>query len=143
MSDSKLYSTGIHWKVFIWPMIFFFSIGLFDGTEYPRIVMILLVLGLIGLISAIIRKMTYELTLTNSTIILRKGILSRTEMRVPLDKVEAISVECSILGRIFGYGTFIYGNGTAATQFKNIASPNTFRKKLFNQMELNHQQRYR
>tara|TARA_R110002020_G_C15996157_1_gene749790 strand:- start:219 stop:464 length:246 start_codon:yes stop_codon:yes gene_type:complete len=81
--------------------------------------------------------------LTKTSVILRKGVFARAEMRVPLDKVDAISVECSMIGRILGYGTFIYGNGTAATRFKNISRPNAFRKKLFAQLENNQQGRYR
>ena len=143
MSDTKLYSTGIHWKVYVWPAIFLLVTSQLDSAEYPQLVLIFLVLGIFSLISAIVRRMTYELTLTSSSVILRKGILAKTEMRVPLDKVEAISVECSIVGRILGYGTFIYGNGTAATRFKNIAKPNTFRKKLFEQIESRGQFSYR
>ena len=74
MSDTKLYSTGIHWKVYVWPVIFLLVAGQLDSSEYSQLVLIFLVLGIFSLLSAIVRRMTYELTLIGSSVILRKGI---------------------------------------------------------------------
>ena len=87
--------------------------------------------GLLGLLSAIIRSASAKLSITEQNVILKSGILSTKDLRVPLDMVEALEVEQSIMGRIFGYGAVIYGNGTTSRKFKNIASPKTFRNKVF------------
>ena len=67
--------------------------------------------------------------LDQQRVIIKVGLLHRRTLEMLLIKVEAISVDQSIAGRIFGYGTIVVvGTGGTREAFENIASPLEFRR---------------
>ena len=74
---------------------------------------------------------TDEFAITNKRIIIKTGLIRRDTFEMNLSKIESISVDQSILGRIFGYGTVKIG-GTGGTKhvFYKIRKPLEFRKKF-------------
>jgi len=79
---------------------------------------------------------TAEFGVTNRRVIIKVGVLRRRTLETLLDKVESISVDQGILGRVFGYGTVaVNGTGAGRTPFKGIAAPLQFRQHVQEQIE--------
>jgi uncharacterized membrane protein YdbT with pleckstrin-like domain len=76
-----------------------------------------------------IRYASSEFAVTDKRVIIKVGLLHRRTLEMLLIKVEAISVDQSIAGRLFGYGTIVVvGTGGTREAFENIASPLEFRR---------------
>jgi len=75
--------------------------------------------------------LTSEFAITNKRIIVKQGFVSRRTMELNLNKVESVSVDQSILGRILNYGSItVLGTGGTREQFANLAAPLEFRKRF-------------
>jgi len=80
------------------------------------------------LIVAIINFSTSEFGITNKKIILKYGVIKRRSIETNLIKVESISINQGILGRILNYGTIIVtGSGGTKTLFPKINNPFNFK----------------
>ena len=74
---------------------------------------------------------TSELAITNKRVLSKFGLIYRTTYELRLDKIESVSVDQSIFGRIFSYGTLkISGTGGNVTPITGIAHPIQFRREL-------------
>ena len=82
-------------------------------------------------VSPWIQKISNEYAITNRRVIIKTGFISRYTYEMPHAKVESISVNQSILGRIFGYGDLIIiGTGGSREPFTTVADPLVFRRKF-------------
>ncbi len=82
-------------------------------------------------IAPLIDSVTSEFAITNKRIIIKVGFISRRTIEMNLTKVESVSIEQSILGRILGYGTIkVIGTGGTREPFSGIANPLEFRKQF-------------
>lgn len=89
----------------------------------------------ISFIWAIIRFYTSEFAVTNKKVIAKRGFISRSTQELLLDRVEGITVQQGVLGRLLDYGTIIVtGTGTARAFFSNIANPLLFQQQLQDQL---------
>lgn len=94
-------------------------------------VAIALVIGLALMLSAIIRRQTTELVLTDRRIIMKRGLVSRDTVEINLNKVESLHVNQGLMGRILGYGDVtVVGTGASLEPLRGISSPLELRKKL-------------
>ena len=94
-------------------------------------VAIALVIGLALMFSAIIRRQTTELVLTDRRIIMKRGLVSRDTVEMNLNKVESLHVNQCLMGRILGYGDVtVVGTGASLEPLRGISSPLELRKKL-------------
>ena len=74
---------------------------------------------------------TSELAITNKRVLSKLGLIYRTTHELRLDKIESVSVDQSIFGRIFSYGTLeVSGTGGNVTPISGIAHPIQFRREL-------------
>jgi uncharacterized membrane protein YdbT with pleckstrin-like domain len=85
--------------------------------------------GLYYALSAIIQKLTTELALTTKRVIAKSGLIVRELIELNYNRVESFTVDQSILGMVFGYGTFyIHGVGGSRAGIDCIAAPMDFRR---------------
>lgn len=56
----------------------------------------------ISLTQALVRYFTFSYGIEGADLVIRKGILERTERHIPLDRVQEIQIEQGVLHRIFG-----------------------------------------
>jgi putative membrane protein len=78
------------------------------------------------------------LALTKQAIIRRKGVFTKDERAVPLNRVQDISISYGIIRRILGHGDIrIETAGTAGTEIimKNVDNPEEFRTLVFKQID--------
>jgi uncharacterized membrane protein YdbT with pleckstrin-like domain len=67
-------------------------------------------------------------------VIVKVGLVQRQTLELLLRQVEAISVDQSIMGRVFNYGSVtLSGTGGVRGVFHNIAAPLEFRRKIQSQ----------
>jgi uncharacterized membrane protein YdbT with pleckstrin-like domain len=72
---------------------------------------------------------TSEFGITNKRIIAKFGFIKRTSIEIMLSKVEGLSVDQPIWGRVFGYGTIrVNGVGGTREPIPYIPNPMQFRK---------------
>ena len=85
--------------------------------------------ALLWLLGVWVRYTSSEFAVTDKRVIIKVGLLHRRTLEMLLIKVEAISVDQSIAGRLFGYGTIVVvGTGGTREAFENIADPLEFRR---------------
>lgn len=104
-NELVVFETSYHWVHFI-SWVSLFTLGI-----YP-----------------IIQHYTDEFVVTNSRIIIKKGIISYYTLEMGLDRVETVNVRQSILGRILGFGSItVIGTGGTRKTFNEIKDPCGFR----------------
>ncbi len=90
-----------------------------------------LVIGLALILSAVVRRQTTELVLTDRRIIMKRGLISRDTVEMNLNKVESLHVNQGLMGRILDYGDVtVVGTGASLEPLRGIARPIELRKKL-------------
>ncbi len=102
-----------HWRALIVPVLVLIAI-VFLGTWLYFLTNSSILRWIIGLAGAIIllfwalipllRWLTTQYVFTDRRIIVRKGLLTKEGRDVPLAKVNSVSFEQSVLGRIFNFG---------------------------------------
>jgi uncharacterized membrane protein YdbT with pleckstrin-like domain len=95
------------------------------------LVLAIVVIGLFFLAWAWIAVRSTEVAITNRRVIAKTGFIKRSTVEINLEKVEALRVEQTFLGRMLNYGTiFISGAGTSVAPIHDIADPLVFRRKF-------------
>jgi uncharacterized membrane protein YdbT with pleckstrin-like domain len=99
------------------------------NTPIYAIAGVVFLVGLTLFLLAFIRRISSEFAVTNKRVIIKIGLLSRRSVEILLTKVEAITVDQTLLGRIFGYGSIIIiGTGGTKEPFHLIGDPLEFRR---------------
>ncbi len=102
-----------HWRALILPMIVlialvFFGTWLFFLTDNFILRWIIglggIVILLFGVLIPFLHWITTQYVFTDRRIIVRQGLLTKEGRDVPLAKVNSVSFEQSVLGRIFNFG---------------------------------------
>ena len=89
------------------------------------------VLALFSALRAFIRRASTELAVTDQRVIYKTGLLARHTLEMNRAKVESVTVDQTLLGRIFGHGTVtVRGIGSAFEPIRHISDPLTFRNYL-------------
>lgn len=101
----------------------------------PHIIGILCVVGLFTIWGAIVRMCTTELVITNKRLYGKVGLVHTKTLDTPLNKVNTVSVESGLGGKIFGYGTLHITSSSGSYLYKGIKSPAVFRNALLEEIE--------
>jgi uncharacterized membrane protein YdbT with pleckstrin-like domain len=89
----------------------------------------LVVISLVLWFFAYLHRRTSEFAVTNKRVIVKVGLIRRRTIEMLLRQVEALEVNQSIPGRLFGYGTFlIIGTGGTRESFPLVGDPLEFRR---------------
>jgi hypothetical protein len=119
------------------PLAIAVVIGLVIGSGSGEALAGATIVGVLGLlffsvpmlIGGLVTKATTEVALTNQRVILKWGLVRRNTIETYLDKVESLTIDQSILGRLLGYGSVsVRGTGGGGTPCPGIASPQEFRR---------------
>lgn len=145
LTDEKIvYFTKPHWIIFT-PAFFLLLIAItvlilgpmFPAVEthilpWPTYLILAAAFALVGLkwlLSAIIVYFTAEYGVTNKRILMKVGLIRRDTSEIFLDKLEAININQTVVGRILDYGTLILiGTGGTEDVYHNIPNPLEFRR---------------
>ena len=139
--ETVIYATSLHWLVYsravllaILAAVCLFTAASFSGaTEIALAIVsgLFVLLAVLSALSALIRRATTELAVTDRRVIFKTGILKRHSMEMNRSKVETVGVDQSILGRLLSYGTVIVrGTGGSFEPIAFIGDPLTFRSHI-------------
>lgn len=131
--ENVIYRSKLHWQVFLLPGFFavillLASIGLFVN-EAKGVGLFLLVLAGFLVLVPFIKRANSEFAVTNKRIVVKLGFFTTRTVELLHSKVETISVNQGLLGKMLGYGDIaVTGSGGTREEFKAVASPLELRR---------------
>lgn len=133
-NEAVAYKTTVHWKVYLWPAVL--TLAAFAPLFYLAITSDKKVLALLpvlatGLIfgAAYLHRRFSEYAVTNKRVIMKSGVLNTRSLELLLGKVEGITVNQGLGGKLLGYGQIVItGTGGTKELFSGIQSPFDFRR---------------
>jgi len=141
--ETLIYETGVHWSVLFWPLVI--ALVMAAGAivcilqKDPNFLYAgagLLVVGLVIITVAAVKRNATEIAVTNRRVIIKTGVMNRRSFEIMLPKVESIGINEPFMGRMLGYGTVvIHGTGGTPEPFDKIAHPSEFRKHVQEQAD--------
>jgi uncharacterized membrane protein YdbT with pleckstrin-like domain len=132
--EQVVYRTRLHWLLFMMPVLFTAIIllpiaWLLAKGTWNHYAWIPLALGLVILLATYIKRQSSDFAVTNKRVMMKVGVFSTRSIELVLNKVEAIAVNQSLMGRIFGYGDIVVtGSGGTKEAFSHIQGPLAFRR---------------
>ena len=137
--EQIVYETRLHWIMFMGPailspFILLFTL-LFAIAGSPGII-VLWVLYMVIVGGWLYFKRKYsEFGITNKRVVIKTGILRRRSLELLLTKIEGVTVNQGIGGRMLNYGTIVIsGVGGTKEPFHQIENPFEFRKRVHEQI---------
>ena len=132
--ERVVYRTRLHWLVYAMPVLFsvvvllpiawFLASGSWQGFAWVPLALVLVVL-----LPAVVKRQSSDFAVTNKRVMMKSGVFTTRSVELLLNKIEAIAVDQSLLGRLFGYGDIVVtGSGGTREAFSHIQSPLEFRR---------------
>lgn len=132
--ERVVYRTRLHWLLFIVPVLFTVVVLLpiawfLANGPWNSFAWIPLALGLFILLATFVKRQSSDFAVTNKRVMMKVGVFSTHSVELLLNKIEAIAVNQSFMGRIFGYGDIVVtGSGGTREAFSHIQGPLEFRR---------------
>jgi uncharacterized membrane protein YdbT with pleckstrin-like domain len=134
--ERVVFRTRLHWKLLVGPVLFMLvtllPIAWLRATHAHNAWALLApALGVIILLAAILKRQSSDFAVTNKRVMMKTGIFNTRSIELLLAKVEAIAVDQTFSGRLFGYGDIVVtGSGGTTEAFTDIQAPLEFRRAM-------------
>lgn len=139
--EQIVYRAHLHWFCFFRPALWFVAAVLFwtATTLAPepgaRAIMLggsafFFIAGVFSAIGQVIAYKTSEFAVTNRRVIMKQGFIRRKTMELMLAKVDSLSIDQGIFGRLFGFGTVRVTVATEKQNFPFLHNPLEFRRQV-------------
>ncbi len=135
--EQIVYRASLYRLPFLWLLLP--AIAAFVAAVFHYWIVVLAAIIVAGLIYANVwaKRASAEFAVTTKRVIVAVGAVRRRTLELMLDKVEGISVDQTLAGRIFNFGTVtITGSGGTRESFDNLAAPLEFRRQVQAQLAL-------
>jgi uncharacterized membrane protein YdbT with pleckstrin-like domain len=132
--EHVVYRTRLHWLLFVMPVLFTLVVllplaWLMANGTWKSFAWIPLSFGLIVLVATFIKRQSSDFAVTNKRVMMKMGVFATRSIELLLNKIEAIAVNQSLMGRVFGYGDIaVTGSGGTKETFSRIQGPLEFRR---------------
>ena len=132
--EHVVYRTRLHWLLFILPVLFTVLVlspiaWLMANGSWKDFTWIPLALSLLVLVATFIKRQSSDFAVTNKRVMMKVGVFATRSIELLLNKIEAIAVNQSLMGRILGYGDIaVTGSGGTRESFSRIQGPLEFRR---------------
>jgi len=132
--EHVIYRTRLHWLLFTVPVLFTACIlapiaWYLANPTWSNYAWIPVALGAVILLATYIKRQSSDFAVTNKRVMMKVGVFNTRSIELVLNKVEAIAVNQSLMGRIFGYGDIVVtGSGGTKESFSHIQGPLAFRR---------------
>jgi uncharacterized membrane protein YdbT with pleckstrin-like domain len=140
--ETVMYRSKLHKVLFFWYSVFsigFILLGLwiiFKSDYNHQFGVLSYTLAALNMLPPYIQYTASEFAVTNKRVIVKLGFISRQTVETLLQRIEAVGVDQTILGRICNYGTItIKGTGGTQEIFQNIVDPLGFRRAVQEQTD--------
>jgi len=133
-AERLVYRTRLHWLHFVLPVLLALVIlvpisWFLENSSWSRFSWIPLLLAVLVLLSTYIKRRSSDFAVTNKRVMMKMGVFSTRSIELLLNKIEAIAVNQSFLGRALGYGDIVItGSGGSRETFSRIQGPLAFRR---------------
>jgi uncharacterized membrane protein YdbT with pleckstrin-like domain len=134
--EHVVYRAALHWIIFARAILVLVGglVLVFVPGAAPAGLVVLLV-GAVMLVPPFVAYRTTELGVTNKRVIVKTGLVQRRTLELLLRQVEAISVDQSLLGRVFGFGSItLTGTGGVREVFHRVGDPLELRRRINGQV---------
>src|ERR1700690_3839108 len=129
-----IYRTLLHWKVFIIPVVFavmvlaiFVLIAAKAG--YKHVELLIVIPAILFILNAYITRRSSEFAVTNRRVFMKTGVIQTRSLEILLNKVEAVAVNQTLLGKMLNYGDIVItGSGGTKELYRGIEDPLAFRR---------------
>ena len=131
-----IYRAHVHWITFLGAglvSLLFTSGAIFVAAvdNNQSVAFVIFLIGILPLAWSYLRYRCSEFAVTDKRVLIKTGMIQRHTLETLLNKVENISVEQGLLGRVLNYGTIqVTGTGSTKETFTNIVAPLEFRKQV-------------
>ncbi len=152
--ERVVYRAHLHWMAFHWSILLVvLAVAVAIGGQLVQttpavdpwklwVPAALAALALLFAIGPYLKRSSSEFAVTDKRVLVKVGLLQRDSLETLLSKVEAISVDQTVWGRMLGYGTItIVGTGGTRETFERIAAPLEFRRQVQTQIVANEDRR--
>ncbi len=130
-NDGIVYQARLHWIIFAWPFLILVAVSVI-GYLFVAAQQISLLVGALAILWGISIYVMYRvssITVTQRQVMLRKGLLTRYLMDIPLNKIASVNIQQSIFGTILGYGDIeISDTGGSREVMRYVSKPLTCRR---------------
>jgi membrane protein YdbS with pleckstrin-like domain len=139
MENAKVH--GIVIAAYIFILVFNVVLGLFlfslnDRSEVFLYITIIPLITVIRAVLGIMRLLFLELGFTNKRVMGKEGVINTKRLDSPLNKIDNVSIEQGLGGKIFGFGTIVISSTSSKLKFPHIKTQEVFRSKLMQQIEI-------
>ena len=108
-----------------WPTLFWI------GAWAALLLLGIILVGVLIFIIAAVHMLTTDFAVTSRRVVIKRGWLNRRTQELADESVEGVSLQQSLIARIFGYGRVIVtGTGDAVIVFPPMAHPVEFRRSI-------------
>jgi len=135
--EHVVYRTALHWIIFARGALVLLAgvAALIAVPHVPLVGAAILLVGVLMLIPPFIDYQTTELGVTNKRVIVKVGFVRRRTLELLLRQVEALSVDQTLGGRMFGYGTItLTGTGGVREVYHRVREPLELRRRIQGQV---------
>jgi uncharacterized membrane protein YdbT with pleckstrin-like domain len=129
-----VYRTRLYWLLLGWPVLFLIVVcvpvaWLATTDRWNDLAWIPVGIALLILLGAIVKRQSSDFAVTNKRVLMKVGVFSTRSTELFLNKIEAIAVHQSLVGRMLGYGDIVVtGSGGTHEEFHDMQSPLSFRR---------------
>lgn len=105
------------------------------GRPLALVAAVFVAIALVSFLARRVRANMDEFVVTNRRVIRKVGVVAREIQQAPLEKIQDITIEQGVLGRMLGYGTVIVETASEKGMlvFPAIAAPESFRNHVWGQ----------
>lgn len=140
--EKVLYSTNAHWMFYLPALAAWIAVAILLVVSalvaVPALTLfcwasaaVIAVVALILTAKGWFHRWTTETDVTDRRVVHKTGFIKRRTFEIPLDKIESVDVDQSIMGRILNYGNVtIMGVGEGRETISTIAAPLAFRNAI-------------
>lgn len=122
--NEEIVNTAVLSKAFIiWPVIY----GFFGAP--------LLFIPTIIAIVRIIRFLCTELAITDKRIIGKVGIINTKSLDAPLNKIQNVSAESGLIGKILNFGTIKIMTASGTFNYPGVKEADVFKNRVLDQID--------
>lgn len=133
--ERVVFRTRMHWIAFFSPVAML-GFGVWIIGASAMIGSMAVLLGLVLGAAAAADYVSAEYGVTTRRVLIKTGILRRRSVETLLSKVETISVNQGLLGRVLGYGSIVVGGtGGSRETFARVVDPIGLRRHVQEQIE--------
>ena len=139
--EQIVYRAHLHWTIFLTPIIVvLLGVALAIVLQiyeppYWYLGAILAGIGLLLALPPLIKYSSTEFAVTNKRVLSKTGFIQRESDETLLSKVEGVSVDQGVVGRMLGFGTVtITGSGGTEDYFPRISHPLELRRQIQSQV---------